>query len=226
MIRTSNLRRSLLVAAYVSLITGCGEDTERSDDPPLAVPGQVIPDAPVPPIGVAAGMPGSEVREWDPPLAVPGYATLPDPPPPPMPAIQPGGPIALAPGFTPDPIVMRGVAGGPVAASALSPQCRGYVTPEPSHVVQLASDFAMLRVLVSSEQDTTLVIRGPAGDYRCADDNEGLNPIITGAFGRGAYSVWVGSYQQGGTARYAIGFSEIPAVTTLAVGQAAQSMQP
>jgi hypothetical protein len=220
-------------------------EVPEAPQPPPGLAGQPMPTA------MASG---GEPREWDPALAVPGYETLPDPPPPPMPpgmqpgqappgmqpgqappGMQPGqpprgaaaggGPIQLAPGFRPDPVVTRGVAGGPVAAGAMDPQCAGFVGSEPSHVLALAQPFQSLRILVSSEQDTTLVVRGPDGQYRCTDDDEGMNPVLAGAFSPGQYAVWVGSYQQGTQAPYALGLSELPQVTTQQIAQAAQGMQ-
>jgi len=212
-------------------LAGCDDEADLADDPPLAVPGQTVPDAPAMPPGMPPGaMPGAPPppTDFSPALAVPGYATLPDPPPPPMPPgmppggmqpgqVPPGGgaPIVLTPGFMPDPRVARGVAGGPVPAQSMNPGCLGHVGQAPSHILQLGAPFSRLRILVSSHQDTTLVVRGPDGSFRCVDDSNGeLNPILDGPFPPGVYSIWVGHYAQGGTAPYVIGFSELPQVTT------------
>lgn len=244
-----------LAAAIPLALGGCDDEPDLPEDPPLAVPGhETLPDAPQMPPGMTAAMANPSAEEPDPPLAVPGYETLPDPPPPPMPQgmppgaqgmvpgqmpeggqVPPGaggptpqGPIQLTPGFQPDPLVARGVAGGPLAAAGMSPECLGYIGQQPSHVVQLAAGFQTLRVIVSSQQDTTLVIRGPQGEFRCNDDRDleggDVNPLVEGAFGPGAYSVWVGSYEQGVQAPYAIGFSEIPTITSQHVAQAAQQL--
>ena len=124
------------------------------------------------------------------------------------------GPLRLTPGFTPDPKVARGVAGGPAAAEAMSPDCAGFVAADPSHVLSLTAPFSSLRILVASEADTTLVVRGPDGGFRCADDVEGDDPIVEGRLPEGTYSVWVGTARPNRTAPYVIGFSEQRELTT------------
>jgi hypothetical protein len=62
---------------------------------------------------------------------------------------------------------------------------------------------------VSSTEDTTLVVRGPDGAYRCSDDDEGFNPIVAGNMPAGAYTVWVGTYRANTNAAYTIGFTEL-----------------
>ncbi|MCC6872770.1 MAG: hypothetical protein IT378_00565, partial [Sandaracinaceae bacterium] len=70
------------------------------------------------------------------------------------------------------------------------------------------------RIMVNCAQDSTLVVQGPDGAYRCNDDADGTNPIVQGPFTPGQYRVWVGSYMQGTTGTpYVIGFSELPTVS-------------
>lgn len=228
------MRRLLIVVSLLAL-AGCEDEADLPDDPPLTVPGQTVPEAPPGmPAGMQPGMlpPGAAAQtDFAPALAVPGYATLPDPPPPPMPpgmqpGMQPGmpgqagAPIALTPGFMPDPRVARGMAGGPVPAQSLDPSCLGHLAQQPNHVLQLGGAFPRLRVVVSSPQDTTLVIRAPDGSFRCVDDANGeLNPIVDGPFAPGVYSVWVGHYQANAVAPYVIGFTELPQVTPAQLAQ-------
>ena len=79
--------------------------------------------------------------------------------------------------------------------------------------------FANLKVMVASAQDVTLVIRTPAGQYMCNDDTEGTNPVVSGPFAPGMYSIWIGSYNQGANSPYRLGFTELPSVTTANLGQ-------
>ena len=206
-------------------LVGCDDEPELEDDPSLTVPGQTVPDdPPMPQPGQLP--PGMEANStFDPPLVVPGTNPMPEPPPPPMPPGMPAGgmqpqgaPIPLAPGFQPQPIVTGGVIiGGPVDASTMGPGCIGFVGPTPSHVLMLQSDFQNLRILVNSQQDTVLVVRGPDGSVRCNDDyqaNVNFNPVVEGAFGPGAHQVFVGGYQSGTQGQYVIGFTELPQVQT------------
>ena len=129
--------------------------------------------------------------------------------------------IALATGFLPDPHIARGQAGGPSEGRTMAPHvplCRGWVPAAPQHTITLTTPFERLRVIVNAQADTTLLIRGPDGQYRCADDNDGLNPIVEGAFAPGSYQVYVGAYSQGASTPYVIGLTERPSVTAESLG--------
>jgi hypothetical protein len=129
------------------------------------------------------------------------------------------GPVTLRTGFMPDPETRRGTAGGAMDAAQLTNnQCRGWIPNTPQHTLMAQSDFSNLRILVNSQTDTSLVIRGPDGQYRCNDDAEGLNPIVQGAFGPGAYQIFVGTYRQNQSGPYVIGFSELSSVTAASLG--------
>lgn len=212
-------------------------------DPPLAVPGQpsplplAQPQVPpgLPPGPMPPGMPPGPIPPGPMPPGVPPGQMPPgtDPgqmPPGQMPpgqvALQPGqapAPITLQAGFVPDPHVARGIAAGQVPASSLSPDpsCAGFVPAQPSHVLTLTTPFSNLRVLVSSSVDTVLVVRQPDGSFRCNDDaapGQTLNPAIEGPFAPGAYTIWVGTYAQGTTGNYVIGFTELSHVTHATLG--------
>lgn len=115
--------------------------------------------------------------------------------------------VRLARGFQPDPWITRGVAGGPIRATSFDRSCRGSVPSSPQHLLMLQDDVPILRVMVNSAADTTLVIRGPDGLYTCNDDSEGFRPAIERAWGAGTYQIWVGRYS-GGMAPYTLGISE------------------
>lgn len=138
----------------------------------------------------------------------------PEPEPAPDSVGQPSyGTLSVYPGFVPDPVVAEGQAGGPRDASGFDPACVGWITEDVSHLLEIRADFSMLRVVVRSPGDTTLVIRRPDQTFVCNDDYEGLNPAIESAFPTGLYEVWVGSYEQGVRHAYKIGLSELSSVT-------------
>ncbi len=224
------MQRRLLPLALTLALVGCDDEPELAEDPALAVPEQTVPENPAMP---EPGQlpPGLQANsEFDPELRVPGTATMPEPPPPAMPpgmppgGMPPGGmqpqgaPILVAPGFQPQPIVTGGVIiAGPVDASTMGPGCVGFVSPTPSHVLQVQAPFQHLRILVNSAQDTVLVVRSSDGSVRCNDDYhpaESFNPVVEGPFAAGVYQVFVGGYQSGTQGQYVIGITELPQVQT------------
>ncbi len=145
-------------------------------------------------------------------------------PPPPASVLRPGAPplyggIAARAGLRPDPMLLTGSAGGPIRASDVSSGCRGYVTPEPSHVITAQSGFRNLRFVVSATHDTTLLIQYPDGRVACDDDGGGsLNPLVEGPTGPGQIFVWVGSYSSGRAGPYTLGLSELPTTSHQTLG--------
>jgi hypothetical protein len=121
-------------------------------------------------------------------------------------------PIELAPGFQPDPYLVSGIAGGANPASSLQSSCSGYMAFMPSHIVNVNSPM-MLRVLVHSDQDTTLIVRLENGTVLCNDDGEGNDPVVEYAFPQGAHTIFVGTYTQNTQANYTLGITTNPRVT-------------
>ena len=119
------------------------------------------------------------------------------------------GTIALAPGFTPDPRTVQGTSGGEVDLGPLGVGCRGFVTPQPDHILELGGDSPSLCLMVRSEGDTVLLVHRPDGSFVCDDDTEGRNPVVTGAFPKGTYRLWVGSYQPRSNDGYVLGITQI-----------------
>ncbi|XPM55682.2 MAG: hypothetical protein EDM05_049945 [Leptolyngbya sp. IPPAS B-1204] len=118
--------------------------------------------------------------------------------------------VTLAPGFSPDPTTVRGISGGPQAASEIAGRaetvtgpCNGFVDTQPDHTLTLTQFFNYLRLQVQSSEDTTLVIRGPGGTW-CNDDYSGKNPGLAGQWLSGTYEIWVGSYDETGFHPYVI----------------------
>lgn len=118
------------------------------------------------------------------------------------------GVVRIQSGFLPDPTTANGTSGGAQNASSVGGSCRGWIANQPDHILYLDSPFNYLRIGAVSGQDTTLVIRGPAGVH-CDDDTGGnRNPLLAGSFPAGRYEVWIGSYTQGTFAPYTLSLSE------------------
>jgi len=119
----------------------------------------------------------------------------------------------VSPGFVPDPIDVSIVSGGSLdtRSMGLGAGCVGFVTTQPDFNIQLSAADTMLRLYVTSDSDTTLVVNDAAGGWHCNDDsNGGHNPMVdlrnTPA---GLINVWVGSYQSGVQARGVLHVSEL-----------------
>lgn len=147
--------------------------------------------------------------------AAPGPMPGPIPGPQPVSGISPNSPpvfggVNLRAGFMPDPHVVAGTAGGPVSAQAVDQSCRGYVSPQPSHLLVTQTGFNQIRIAVNGGSlDTTLMVMLPNGQVVCNDDSEGFNPLVAFSTGPGTVRVWVGTYSQGRSGPYNIGFSEL-----------------
>lgn len=114
------------------------------------------------------------------------------------------GNVTLNLNFKPDPVILRGISGGEIAASGIAGRketpngsCVGFVDEKADHVVVLKAFFKTLSLQVESQDDTTLVVRGPGGSW-CNDDDpgRGKNAGISGEWLAGSYQIWVGSYQE------------------------------
>lgn len=147
--------------------------------------------------------------------APPGPMPGPVPGPAPVSGISPNSPptfggVNLRAGFMPDPHVVAGTAGGPVSAQAVDQSCRGYVSAQPSHILVSQTGFGQIRIAVNGGSlDTTLLVMLPNGQVVCNDDSEGFNPMVSFSTGPGTVRVWVGTYSQGRSGPYNIGFSEL-----------------
>ncbi|MGE0529777.1 MAG: hypothetical protein AB7G40_06225 [Hyphomonadaceae bacterium] len=107
------------------------------------------------------------------------------------------GQIQLRTGFTPDPHVVTVNAGGPIDVATVSDNCRGFIAERPSFTLRYrAGDEYPLYVGVVADEDTTLVVRGPNGQWMCDDDSgDDLNPVISWENPRsGRYQIWVGRF--------------------------------
>lgn len=108
----------------------------------------------------------------------------------------------LTSGFTPDPFSVELTSGGPIDATYLDGDCRGYATAAPDFdVTYTAGDLSLLRFyfVADDAEDTTLIINAPDGSWHCNDDAPGtIDPQFDFQDpASGLYDVWVGSYESG-----------------------------
>jgi len=142
--------------------------------------------------------------------------------------------VTIEPGFSPDPMQMKGISGGCIPAGPIEAQsnqnlidgcvptddnitgvaetqtgpCVGFFDKQPDHIVKLTAFFDYLSLKVQSPGDTTLAIIGPGGTW-CSDDSQDKNPVVAGQWLPGAYKVWVGSYAQNQYYPYILKISQV-----------------
>lgn len=148
-------------------------------------------------------MPGGRVAQ-PPPHAMPYQ-----PPPPQYGGGSNFGVINVYQGFQPDPMRASGTSGGMIQASTMSPQCRGWISSQPDHLLTVSSYLPWMRIYAESDRDVTLVIRDPNGQIHCDDDTYGRNPALERGFGNGTYQVWIGSYSRGDNSAYTLTLTEL-----------------
>ncbi len=111
------------------------------------------------------------------------------------------GSTPLQAGFPDDPHSVDIAAGGSIdVQSDIGSNCRGYASVAPDYRVDYSAGSLPLYFSVVADQDTTLVVNDPNGQWICDDDSgDGLNPqIVFNNPGSGQYDVWIGTFSQGG----------------------------
>jgi hypothetical protein len=120
------------------------------------------------------------------------------------------GVVPLHAGFSPDPRVVGGTAIGEVMAKSVHRKCKGWISEAPDYLLDADTAFFKLHVLGRSRSDVLLVVRTPDGAVLCNDNRNGTkDPMIRSEFPIGSTQVWVGVREEGGTADYRLGFSEV-----------------
>jgi hypothetical protein len=120
------------------------------------------------------------------------------------------GEVPLHAGFSPDPRVVAGEARGEIEARSIHRKCRGWISEVPDYLLTSSSAFFKLYVLGRSRADVSLVVRKPDGTVLCNDDRRGSqDPVVRSSFSIGTSQIWVGVKEEGTTARYRLGFSEV-----------------
>lgn len=153
------------------------------------------------------------------------------PPPPPATGLATGAQteLTLAPGFAPDPTLVTGTAGGPIAATTIGPTCVGSIAGAPNIVLTTTAAFSTLRFVVSAgAQDTTLVVRLANGQVSCDDDSGGsLNPAVTTAVPPGRHEIYVGEYNRTSTGvPFQLAITTSPTVDSASLAAGAHSGVP
>lgn len=94
---------------------------------------------------------------------------------------------------------LSAIAGGEVNAAAVGSGCAGFVTRQADYRVQWGGGRSLSIQFEGVGGDTTLIVRDPAGVYRCADDTfDSVNPMLQfPAAVPGSYSIWIGSFNAG-----------------------------
>ncbi len=76
--------------------------------------------------------------------------------------------------------------------------CNGFVSETPAYIFRVSESTEMVRTYFEAQQDTTLLVETPDGEFICNDDvdsNENLNPLVDIAKPvEGEYRVYLGSF--------------------------------
>ena len=120
------------------------------------------------------------------------------------------GIVPLHAGFSPDPRVVGGAAVGEVPARSIHRKCKGWISQTPDYLLEADTAFFQLHVFGRSRSDVALVLRQPDGTVLCNDNRKGTkDPMVRSDFPIGTTQVWVGVKEEGATADYRLGFSEV-----------------
>jgi hypothetical protein len=120
------------------------------------------------------------------------------------------GVVPLHAGFNPDPRVVGGTALGEVRAKSIHRKCKGWISHTPDYLLDADTAFFQLYVLGRSRSDVLLILRKPDGAVLCNDNRSGTkDPMVRSEFPIGTTQVWIGVQEQGATADYRLGFSEV-----------------
>lgn len=114
--------------------------------------------------------------------------------------------VQLNNGFSPDPVTMRGIAGGPVEASTVADSCRGFIPARPQHQI-VTTGLSQLRVftMAANNADVTLAIVTQDRRVYCDDDSGGtMQAQLDLQLPAGTYNIYVGSYAAGQAAPYTL----------------------
>ena len=106
------------------------------------------------------------------------------------------GSVTLDEGFLPDPYILEVSAGGEIPLD-MGECTYGYVAEAPDFDVYYNSTgSSTLYIYVESDEDTTLLVNTPIGDWICNDDGyyAGNPLIVLPASTSGLFDIWVGTY--------------------------------
>lgn len=128
-----------------------------------------------------------------------------------------GQPISLGRNFRPDPLQVKGRAGGEVGLASLAGSasgCRGYGQGAPNHVMDVTDSLPVLDIVAFTRdvnQDLTMLIKGPGGSLWCGDDEyRNRSPRVSARLPKGTYQIWIGTGETGRFTPYTLSISETP----------------
>ena len=99
---------------------------------------------------------------------------------------------------------LRDIAGKDETATG---SCLGFGKGQPDQILRLNSAFRDLTVVVKSNTDTTIVVKGPGGTW-CNDDFQGKNPGLDGQWQAGEYKIWIGTQGRNQSVNYVLKVSQ------------------
>jgi hypothetical protein len=120
--------------------------------------------------------------------------------------------VTLNPGFGQTSI--SGTAGGGTSLREIAGKgetdtgsCSGFGKGQPDQILRLNAGFSDLTVVVKSNSDTTIVVKGPGGTW-CNDDFQGKNPGLDGQWKAGEYKIWIGTQGRNQGVNYTLNVSQ------------------
>jgi hypothetical protein len=117
--------------------------------------------------------------------------------------------ITINTGFSPDPGMLRGTAGGAVEGARIGDDCRGFFPQRPQHRIT-TNGVANVRffTIAPNNADITLAIVGPNNSINCDDDSGGNNQaLLDMRLPAGSYDVYVGTYRPNEPSPYGLVFT-------------------
>jgi hypothetical protein len=99
-------------------------------------------------------------------------------------------------GFPLDPFIISLQAGGPLDASTVAQECKGFVAKNPALTVNYKGKTEILKIFFYSDGDPVLLIQMPDGKFVCNDNTNAAlrDPTVTLTNpAQGRYNVWLGS---------------------------------
>jgi hypothetical protein len=99
-------------------------------------------------------------------------------------------PVPLAPGFTPDPLTVVGVAQGRASLRSLGAPCDGWTTEAPLRRFAIDEAFVFLRFATDDARRLLLAVQDPEGGWRCGRQ-VATESHVEGRFEAGVHQVWV-----------------------------------
>ena len=83
------------------------------------------------------------------------------------------------------------------------PECVGYITKNPDHLLTLKEDIANLHLFVRAEGDSALIVYDETNkETFCSDDDQYYHPGILRDWKAGVYHIYVASYYPNEHLRY------------------------